>query len=116
MNRGMTWLDTGTLDSLHEASSYIRSLEKRQGLKIGCPEEVAWRMGFINDDELKKLSESLLKSGYGNYLKSILQEEMGIDLNFRIFNRFYNENKKNYLYKRKYFRWSSYYKSQSFRR
>jgi len=75
MNRGMTWLDTGTLDSLHEAASYIRSLEKRQGLKIGCPEEIAWRKGFINDQELYALSESLLKSGYGNYLKSILEEE-----------------------------------------
>ena len=75
MNRGMTWLDTGTLDSLHEASSYIRSLEKRQGLKIGCPEEIAWRMGFINDEELKKLSNNLLKSGYGDYLKSILEEK-----------------------------------------
>ena len=75
MGRGMTWLDTGTLESLHEASSYIRSLEKRQGLKIGCPEEIAWRMGYINDDELNLLSEDLLKSGYGNYLKSILLED-----------------------------------------
>ena len=75
LSRGMTWLDTGTLDSLHEASSYIRSLEKRQGLKIGCPEEIAWRMGYINDKELNLLSEKLLKSGYGDYLKSILQEE-----------------------------------------
>ena len=75
LSRGMTWLDTGTLDSLHEASSYIRSLEKRQGLKIGCPEEIAWRMGYINDKELNLLSENLLKSGYGDYLKSILQEE-----------------------------------------
>ena len=74
MNRGMTWLDTGTLDSLHEASSYIRTLEKRQGLKIGCPEEIAWRMGFINDKELNLISENLLKSGYGNYLKSIIEE------------------------------------------
>ena len=84
MNRGMTWLDTGTLDSLHEAASYIRSLEKRQGLKIGCPEEIAWRKGFINDNELYALSESLLKSGYGNYLKSILQEEGRNSSNFRI--------------------------------
>ena len=73
MNRGITWLDTGTLDSLHEASSYIRLLEKRQGLKIGCPEEIAWRNGFINDKELFSLSENLLKSGYGDYLKSIIE-------------------------------------------
>tara|TARA_B100001093_G_C26793469_1_gene1000045 strand:- start:27 stop:293 length:267 start_codon:yes stop_codon:yes gene_type:complete len=78
MNRGMTWLDTGTLDSLHEASSYIRSLEKRQGLKIGCPEEIAWRMGFINDAELNKLSNNLLKSGYGDYLKSIIEEKYNL--------------------------------------
>ena len=74
MSRGMTWRDTGTLESLHEASSYIRALEKRQGLKIGCPEEIAWRLGYINDNELNLLSENLLKSGYGNYLKSILKE------------------------------------------
>ncbi len=75
MNRGMTWLDTGTTESLHEASSYIRTLEKRQGLKIGCPEEIAWRMGYINDEALNLLSQNLLKSGYGNYLKSIFEEE-----------------------------------------
>ena len=74
MSRGMTWLDTGTLESLHEASSYIRALEKRQGLKICCPEEIAWRMGYIKDKELNLLSENLLKSGYGDYLKSILKE------------------------------------------
>ena len=74
MNRGMTWLDTGTIDSLHEAASYIRSLEKRQGLKIGCPEEVAWRMGFINDEQLYSLSNNLTKSGYGKYLQNILNE------------------------------------------
>ncbi len=74
MNRGMTWLDTGTCDSLHEASSYIRSLEKRQGLKIGCPEEVAWRMGYINDKQLYNLSKTLIKSGYGDYLQSIISE------------------------------------------
>ena len=74
MNRGMTWLDTGTIDSLHEASSYIRSLEKRQGLKIGCPEEVAWRVGFIDDEQLYSLSIDLTKSGYGKYLQTILNE------------------------------------------
>jgi len=75
MNRGMTWLDTGTLDSLHEASSYIRSLEKRQGLKISCPEEIAWRMGFIDDDKLNFLSKNLLNSGYGDYLQSLVKEK-----------------------------------------
>ena len=74
MNRGMTWLDTGTTDSLHEASSYIRTLERRQGLKIGCPEEVAWRMNFIDDDQLYSLSIDLKKSGYGEYLQNILNE------------------------------------------
>ncbi len=74
MNRGMTWLDTGTTDSLHEAASYIRTLERRQGLKIGCPEEVAWRMNFIDDDQLYSLSIDLKKSGYGEYLQNILNE------------------------------------------
>ena len=74
MNRGMTWLDTGTTDSLHEAASYIRTLERRQGLKIGCPEEVAWRMDFIDDDQLYSLSIDLKKSGYGEYLQNILNE------------------------------------------
>lgn len=74
MNRGMTWLDAGTTDSLHEASSYIRSLEKRQGLKIGCPEEVAWRAGFIDDAQLFSLSIGLTKSGYGKYLQNLLNE------------------------------------------
>ena len=74
MNRGMTWLDTGTTDSLHEASSYIRTLERRQGLKIGCPEEVSWRMDFIDDDQLYLLSLDVIKSGYGEYLQNILKE------------------------------------------
>ena len=74
MSRGMTWLDTGTFDSLDEASSYIRSLEKRQGLKIGCPEEIAWRMGFIDENKLYQLSLPLVKSGYGIYLQSIIKE------------------------------------------
>ncbi len=74
MGRGMAWLDTGTCDSLHEASSYIRTLEKRQGLKIGCPEEVAWRQGWIADDQLQALAAPLCKSGYGVYLESLLKE------------------------------------------
>ena len=74
MGRGMAWLDTGTFDSLHEAGSYIRTLEQRQGLKVGCPEEVAWRQGWINDEQLEDLSQPLLKSGYGTYLLQMLKE------------------------------------------
>ncbi|MFO8238023.1 MAG: glucose-1-phosphate thymidylyltransferase RfbA, partial [Prochlorococcaceae cyanobacterium] len=74
LGRGMAWLDTGTCDSLHEAGSYIRTLEHRQGLKIGCPEEVAWRQGWISDAELEALAAPLHKSGYGAYLESLLQE------------------------------------------
>ena len=72
MGRGMAWLDTGTYDSLHEASSYIRTLERRQGLKVGCPEEIAWRQGWISNKELEKLALPLRKSGYGDYLLQIL--------------------------------------------
>jgi glucose-1-phosphate thymidylyltransferase len=74
MGRGMAWLDTGTCDSLHEACGYIRTLEHRQGLKVGCPEEVAWRQGWIDSNQLEELAQPLLKSGYGTYLHQLLKE------------------------------------------
>ena len=72
MGKSMAWLDAGTIDSLHEASSYIKTLEQRQGQKIGLPEEVAWKKGWINSDQLMKLASSLEKSGYGEYLINLL--------------------------------------------
>lgn len=72
LDRTTAWLDTGTFDSLHDASEYVRVIEKRQGTKIGCIEEVAYRMGFISKEKLEELAHSLKKSGYGEYLLSIL--------------------------------------------
>lgn len=74
MGRGYAWLDTGTHDSLLEASQFIATLEHRQGLKVACPEEIAFRKGWINSTQLEKLSLPLLKNGYGKYLKGILRE------------------------------------------
>ncbi len=72
--RGSAWLDTGTFDDLNDASNFVRALEARQGTKVGAPEEVAWRLGFIDDDELAALAQPLLKSGYGRYLLDLLAE------------------------------------------
>lgn len=72
--RGTAWLDTGTFDSLNDANNFVRTLQARQGLQVGCPEEVAWRMGYLTDDELRVRAEALTKSGYGSYLLRILDE------------------------------------------
>ena len=71
--RGTAWLDTGTFDSLNDASNFVRTIEGRQGFKVGAPEEVAWRMGWLSDDELVERAEPLRKSGYGEYLLGLLQ-------------------------------------------
>ena len=72
MARGMAWLDTGTHDSMMEAAHFIQTLEKRQGLKVGCPEEIAWRMRWIDNEQLRQLAAPLAKSGYGKYLLDIM--------------------------------------------
>jgi glucose-1-phosphate thymidylyltransferase len=74
LDRGTAWLDTGTFDSLNDASEFVRVIEKRQGTKIGCIEEVAFRMGFVDDEKLKQQAEALIKSGYGKYLYQVLKK------------------------------------------
>jgi glucose-1-phosphate thymidylyltransferase len=74
LGRGVAWLDTGTHSSLLQASLFVETIEQRQGLKVACPEEIAWRMGFIDDAQLDQLAEPLAKSGYGQYLRTILTE------------------------------------------
>lgn len=75
--RGTAWLDTGTFDSLLDAANYVRTIEERQGLKIGVPEEVAWRMGYIDDEQLCALADPLVRSGYGSYLLDLLERGRG---------------------------------------
>ena len=76
LGRGMAWLDTGTHDSLLEASQFIQTIEKRQGLKVSCPEEIAWRQGWIDDASLEVLAGELGKSGYGDYLRGVLRDRL----------------------------------------
>jgi glucose-1-phosphate thymidylyltransferase len=76
MGRGYAWLDTGTHDSLLEAGQFIATLEKRQGLKVACPEEIAWRSGWIDDAQLQRLADPLKKNGYGQYLLGLFSSRV----------------------------------------
>jgi glucose-1-phosphate thymidylyltransferase len=78
MGRGYAWLDTGTHESLLDASAFIATMERRQGLKIACPEEIAWRMGYIDDGQMEQLAAKLGKSSYGEYLKEILRDKVTV--------------------------------------
>ena len=80
MDRGMAWLDTGTVDSLLSASVFMENVEKRQGIKIGCPEEIAYKSGFINSDDLLKLGEKVIKTNYGSYLINLSKEQLPIKM------------------------------------
>ena len=75
LGRGTAWLDTGTHASLLDAANFIKVVEDRQGLKIACPEEIAYRMGYISGEDLEKLAQPLMKNGYGEYLMRLLHEE-----------------------------------------
>jgi glucose-1-phosphate thymidylyltransferase len=72
LDRGTAWLDTGSIDSLHEAAEFVKVIEHRQGTKISVPEEIAWRLGYINDEKLKSEADKYIKSGYGKYLHNLL--------------------------------------------
>ncbi len=84
LSRGTAWLDTGTFNSLMQAGQFVQVLEERQGLKVGCIEEIAWRQGFIDDQQLEKLAQPLLKSGYGSYLIDFLKQKKKV-LKFNLY-------------------------------